>query len=95
MQSTVESDAQFGDSYIDFAKTGKRLVRATLKTYDNSGTYVFLKLFKLHQYSGEFVVQRNGLTLAEFDQLAEKSNEIKQTKKQHKSKTSSRKPDRD
>ncbi len=96
MNFTAETDAKFGDSYVDIAKTDKRLVRATLKTYDNSGTYVFLKLFKPNQQSGEFIVQqRIGLTLAEFDQLAEKFDEIKQTKKQPKPKTSSKKSDRD
>ncbi len=41
MNFTAESDAKFGGSYIDIAKTDKRFVRATLKTCDNSGTETF------------------------------------------------------
>ncbi len=96
MNFTADQDAKFGDSFVDISKTEKRLVRATLKTYENSGTYVFIKLFKPNQQSGEFVVQqRLGLTLAEFDQIAEKFDEIKQAKKPHKPKTSSKKTDRE
>ena len=39
-------DSEFGDSYYDISKTEKRLIRATLKTHEKTGTYVFLKLFK-------------------------------------------------
>ena len=35
-------DTEFGD----FSKTDKRLIRATLKPYEKTGTYVFLKLLK-------------------------------------------------
>ena len=96
MNFTADQDAKFGDSFVDISKTEKRLVRATLKTYENSGTYVFIKLFKPNQQSGEFVVQqRLGLTLAELDQIAEKFDKIKQVKKPHIPETSSKKCDRE
>ena len=43
---TPESDGQFGDYYIDICKDAKRWVRASVKTYDSTGKYIFLKLFK-------------------------------------------------
>ena len=44
--TTANADKIFGDCYFDFLENSKRLVRATLKTYDLTGTYVFLKVFK-------------------------------------------------
>ena len=46
MPFTSTKDTEFGDCYFDISKTDKRLIRATLKTYEKTGTYVFLKLFK-------------------------------------------------
>ena len=46
MPVSATKDSEFGDSYYDTSKTEKRLIRATLKTYEKTGTYVFLKLFK-------------------------------------------------
>ncbi len=57
MQITLESDAQFGDAYVHISQTDKLLVRATVKTFESSGTYVFLKLFKMNE-SGEFISQQ-------------------------------------
>ena len=44
--TTANADKDFGDCYFDISENSKRLVRATLKTYDQTGTYVFLKVFK-------------------------------------------------
>ena len=46
MPFTAERDAEFGDAHFDVSKSEKRLIRATVKTYDKTGTYIFLKLFK-------------------------------------------------
>ena len=46
MPFSATKDSEFGDSYYDISKTEKRLIGATLKTYEKIGTYVFLKLFK-------------------------------------------------
>ena len=44
--TTANADKVFGDCYFDISENSKRLVRVTLKTYDQTGTYVFLKVFK-------------------------------------------------
>ena len=46
MPFTSTKDTEFGDCYFDISETDKRLIRATVKTYEKTGTYVFLKLFK-------------------------------------------------
>ena len=76
MQITLESDAQFGDTYVDSSQTDKRLVRATVKTFGSSGTYVFLELFKKNE-SGELISpQRIGLTSVEWEDLLAKTHLI-------------------
>ncbi len=65
MQITLESDAQFGDTYVVISQAGKRLVRVTFKTFESSGTYVFLKLFKKNESSELISQQRFGVTSSE------------------------------
>ena len=72
MPFTASKDEEYGDCYFDISKTEKRLIRATLKTYENTGTYVFLKLFKRKDNEYEFE-QRISLTTEEFDKLMKKS----------------------
>ena len=45
-KTTASVDKEFGDWHFDILENSKRLVRATLKTYERTGTYVFLKFFK-------------------------------------------------
>ena len=49
MPFTSTKDTEYGDCYFDVSKTDKRLIRATLKNMEKTGTYVFLKLFKKGQ----------------------------------------------
>ena len=49
MPFTSTKDTEFGDRYFDISKTDKRLIRATLKTYEETGTYVFLNCLKRQQ----------------------------------------------
>ena len=73
---TSIADEEFGDSYIDISKTEKRLIRVTTKTYESTGTYLFLKLFK-KQSDGEFYMdQRITLTVKEFQALIDNSENI-------------------
>ena len=65
MPFTSTKDTEFGECYFDISKTDKRLISATLKTYEKTGTYVFLKLFKKAAEEYEFE-QRISLTLQEF-----------------------------
>ena len=74
MPFTSSKDPQFGDCYFDFSQTEKRLVRATLKTYERTGTYVFLKFFKKAAEDYEFE-QRFSLTLEEIGNLVKKAEE--------------------
>ena len=46
MPFTADKDAEFGDVYFEISRTEKRLIRATVKSYEKTGAYVFLKLFK-------------------------------------------------
>lgn len=73
---TSTADREFGDSYIDISKTEKRLIRATTKTYESTGTYIFLKMFKKGS-DGEFHMdQRITLTVKEFQALIDNSENI-------------------
>ena len=76
MPFTSTKDTEFGDCYFDISKTDKRLIRATLKIYERTGTYVFLKLFKKATDDYEFE-QRISLTLGEFENLVSSASKIK------------------
>ena len=78
MSFTAAKDSQSGDHFFDISKTDKRLVRATVKTYEKTGNYVFLKLFKKADISSDDYKfeQRIGLTLNEFLVLVTQSGKI-------------------
>ena len=76
MPFTAERDAEFGDAHFDVSKTEKRLIRATVKTYDKTGTYIFLKLFEKVGQEFEFQ-QRITLTLEKFEKLSKKNGKIR------------------
>ena len=68
--NTANADKEFGDCYFDILENCKILVRATLKTYDQTITYVFLKVFKKAIDSAEFeCVQQLSLTNEKFSKL--------------------------
>ena len=73
---TASKDKENGDCYFDISKTKKRLIRATIKTYEHTGTYVFLKLFKRKDNDYEFE-QGISLTTEKFDKLMKKSSRIR------------------
>ena len=75
MLFTSTKDTEFEDCYFDISKTDKRLIRATLKTYERTETYVFLKLFKKATEDYEFE-QRLSLTLGEFENLVSSASKI-------------------
>ena len=70
---TANADKDFGDCYFDISENSKRLVRATLKTYDQTGTYVFLKVFK----KATECVQRLSLSSEEFSKLLKSGKSIR------------------
>ena len=71
MPFTSTKDTKFGDCYFDISKTDKRLTLATLKTYERTGTYVFLKAI-----DGDEFEQRISLTLGEFENLVSSASKI-------------------
>ena len=76
MPFTCTKDTEFGDCYFDIWKTDKRLIRATVKTYERTGTYVFLKMFKKAESDYDFQ-QKVSITVKEFENLIEKSADIR------------------
>ena len=77
------ADKEFGDGIFDISENSKRLVRTTLKTYDQRGAYVFLKVFKKATEDAECdCVQRLSLTNEKFSKLLKSGKSIRaQTKK--------------
>ena len=76
MPFTADKDAEFEDVYFEISRTEKRLIRATVKSYRNTGTYLFLHLFKNVDKEYE-IQQRIPLTLDEFELLSNKSAKIR------------------
>ena len=46
MSNVLSKDAEYSDFHLDLSLNEKRLVRAAVKTYHTTGTYLSLKLFK-------------------------------------------------
>ena len=78
ISTTANADKDFGDCYFGFSENSKRVVRATLKTCDQTGTYVFLKVFKKATECAEFeCVQRLSLRSEEFSKLLKSEKSIR------------------
>ena len=84
MSFTSTKDTEFGDCSFDIFKTDKRLIRATLKTYEKTGTYVFLKLFKKATDDYD-IEQRTSLTLGEFERLVSSASKLQKSVADHQS----------
>ena len=41
MPFTADKEAKFGDAHFDVSRNEKRLIRATVKTYEKTGTIFF------------------------------------------------------
>ena len=76
MPFTSTKDTDFSDCCFNISTTDKRLIRAIVKTYERTGTYVFLKLFKKAESDYEFQ-QRVSLTVQGFEKMIEKSADIR------------------
>ena len=46
MGNVLSKDVEYSDFHLDLSLIKKRLVRAVVKTYHTTGTYLSLKLFK-------------------------------------------------
>ena len=72
---TATKDSEYGDCYWNMWRTEKRLIKATFKRYEKTGTYVFLKLFQKVDMEYEF---QQRISLKEFDNLSKKAAKIRQ-----------------
>lgn len=77
MSWTLEKDALFCEDFIEVATGEKRTVRASVTTYDSSGTYVSIKLFRKDDCGTFRQNQKITLSATEFEQLAEKYETIR------------------
>lgn len=74
---TPNQDYQFGDEVFEISQSSKRWVRASVKVYDSTGKYIFLKLFKAGD-DGKFVRhQYVTLSAEEFEELIKRADDIR------------------
>ena len=66
---TSSIDKDIGDNFVDISKTERRILEVTTKTYESTGTYLFLKLFKKGTDAEFYIDQRVTLTVTEFQEL--------------------------
>ena len=76
MPFTADEDAEFGGVHFEISRTEKILIRATVKSYENTVAYVFLKMFKKVDKEYE-LQQRITLTSDEFELLSKMSAKIR------------------
>ena len=65
------------------SETKKQLIKATMKNYDKTGSYVFVKVFKNPDNTNFKLVQQLSLTMTEFDQRMLAGDEIRQIRNKH------------
>ena len=74
----MSSSQDYFDFYHDIARSEKRYVVACVKTYDNTGTYISLKLFKKAIGDNEFRFnQKLTLSMQELEQVGENIDAIR------------------
>ena len=78
MKSAIEKDCAYSDYSLSICESEKQTVRAYVKTYDNTGTYVFLTLYKRNEVGDMSFSQRISLSLSEFQKLSSKIEKVKQ-----------------
>lgn len=77
MSWTLEKDAQFCEDFVEVSEGEKRHIRASSTTYENSGTYFTLKLFKKGECGSFRQNQKITLSENEFRNLAEQYEVIR------------------
>ena len=76
MNNSAANAQEFGDAYLDITKREKRLVRVSVKTYENNGSYITIKLLK--NIDGDFKFnQRVTLTVSKFEKLTSQASVVK------------------
>ena len=77
MCSSIDKDIEFCDAYLDISQNEKRIVRASVKTYETTGSYISIKLFKQDDNKEFKFNQKVTLTLTEFEKLLANGAKIK------------------
>ena len=77
MTSAIEKDCAYSYYSLSICESVKRTLRAYVKTYDNTGTYVFLTLYKRNEVGDMSFSQRISLSLSEFQKISSKIEKIK------------------
>ena len=77
MCSSIDKDIEFCDAYLDISQNEKRIVRASVKTYEITGSYFSIKLFKQDDNKEFKFNQKVTLTLTEFEKLLANGAKIK------------------
>ena len=77
MCSSIDKDIEFCDAYMDISQNEKRIVRASVKTYEITGSYISIKLFKQDDNKDFKFNQKVTLTLTEFEKLLANGAKIK------------------
>ena len=74
----MSSSQDYFDFYHDIARSEKRYVVACVKTYDNTVTYISLKLFKKENGDNKFRFnQKLNLSMQELEQVGENIDAIR------------------
>ena len=73
---TLEKDTNFFDDFRDISSGEKRIVRVGTKTFEKTGTYITLKLYKKTDEEVK-MYQAVTLTTKEFDCLADNYSKVK------------------
>ena len=74
---TLESDTNFFDDFRDISSGEKRIVRVGTKTFEKTGTYITLKLYKKTDEEVFKMYQAVTLTTKEIDSLADNYSKVK------------------
>ena len=70
INSVLSKDFDYFDLCIEILKTDKRVITANVKTYENTGSYITVKLFKRDNACDEYRLnQKLTLTLFELGHL--------------------------
>ena len=77
MYSSLENDTYFYDDFQDISLGEKRIVRVGTKTFDKTGTYITVKLYKKNEDGVFKCYQAVTLTTRELDCLADNYSKIK------------------
>ena len=79
MGNVLSKDAEYSDFHLDLSLNEKRLVRAAVKTYHTTGTYLSLKLFKRDSEQVDWVFnQKITLSAQEFRLICQNIEKLEQ-----------------